>query len=114
MHFVKSLIYYLSEEVIEMNWIRFTQDLAKAANLEEIIQHHERFLNSCLKESLLTNQQLLQILASDIGNTAQNYFRIKEYLSQIESELDAVKVGVYLCRKRGRSPCKNAGSTCGW
>jgi hypothetical protein len=39
-HFVKSLIYYLTEEVIEMNWIRLTQDLGKAANLEEIIQFH--------------------------------------------------------------------------
>lgn len=92
MHFIKSFIYYLSEEVIEMNWIRLTQELAKANNLEEIISYHERFLNACLKESLLTNQSLLQILASDIGNTAQNYFRIKEYLAQIEVELDAVKV----------------------
>ncbi len=99
MHFVKSFIYYLSEEVIEMNWIRLTQELAKANNLEEIIAYHERFLNACLKESLLTNQALLQILASDIGNTAQNYFRIKEYLTQIEGELDAVKVKVGICRK---------------
>lgn len=110
-HFVKSLIYYLSEEVIEMNWIKLTQELGKANNFEQIIQAHERFLNNCLKESLLTNQVLLQILASEIGNTIQSYFRIKEYLSDFEAELNAFKVIPFRCRRTNRPRCMSGGST---
>jgi chemotaxis regulatin CheY-phosphate phosphatase CheZ len=40
MHFIKSLIYYLSEEVIEMNWIKLTRDLSKVNNFEDIIASH--------------------------------------------------------------------------
>ena len=91
-HFIKSFIYYLSEEVIEQNWIKLCADLKKPKNFEEIIQFHDKFLNLCLKESLLTNQNLLQTLALDLSFTIHRYFKIKEYLTEIEEELNAFKV----------------------
>lgn len=32
--FVKSLIYYLSEEVVEQNWFKLSSELKKAQNFE--------------------------------------------------------------------------------
>ncbi len=90
--FVKSLIYYLSEEVVEQNWFKLSSELKKAQNFEQIIQCHDRFLNNCLKESLLTNGRLLPLLTADIGSTIYNYVSLKGYLSKIEEELNIIKV----------------------
>lgn len=49
-------------------------------------------MNSCLKESLLTSQNLVQILALDLSFTIHRYFKIKEYLTEIEEELNSFKV----------------------
>lgn len=63
--------------------LKLLADFKKAKNFEDIIQSHEKFLNTCLKESLLTNQTLLQMLTSEIGNSIMSYFKIKEYLEEI-------------------------------
>jgi len=78
--FIKRLSYYLSEEVVEQNWLKLNTDLQYAKNFEEIIQCHDRFLNNCLKESLLTNAKLLPLLTADIGSTIYNYIQLKTYL----------------------------------
>ena len=62
--FIKRLSYYYSEEVIEQNWLKLSEDLSSAKNFEEIIFYHDRFLNNCLKQSLLTNARLLPLLTS--------------------------------------------------
>lgn len=49
LNFVKSLIYYLSYEVIEKNWLLFMNNLDKITSLEDIIRFHDDFLNKCLQ-----------------------------------------------------------------
>ena len=47
--FLKSIVYYFSEQVIQQNWFKVEIGLKKAQNFEEIIQCHDQFLNKCLK-----------------------------------------------------------------
>lgn len=92
LNFIKSIAYYLAEEVVEQNWFKLSADLKKVKNFEEIIDCHDSFLNNCLKESLLTNSKLLPILNAEIGNTINNYFFLKNYVAKIEEEITSIKV----------------------
>lgn len=89
--FIKRISYYFTEEVIEQNWHELKKDLEKVKNFEEIIQCHDRFLNNCLKESLLTNGRLLPLLTSDIGSTIYNYIQLKTYLAKIQNEYNTIR-----------------------
>ena len=97
--FIKRISYYFTEEVIEQNWHELKKDLEKVKNFEEIIQCHDRFLNNCLKESLLTNGRLLPLLTSDIGSTIYNYIQLKTYLAKIQNEYNTIRVNIDLYSK---------------
>ena len=49
-------------EVLEPNWHRLEQQLQSVKTVDDVLQHHNTFLDKCLKECLLTNHQLLKIL----------------------------------------------------
>ena len=71
--FVQQLLYFCTAEVIEPNWTRFMSRLStKDETLEkrpggfmrtvdELMQDHVDFLDTCLKECMLTNSKLLRV-----------------------------------------------------
>ncbi|KJZ79917.1 hypothetical protein HIM_00631 [Hirsutella minnesotensis 3608] len=70
--FVQQLLYFCTAEVIEPNWTKFMTrlqprdgDLEKKPGLmrtvDELMQDHVDFLDTCLKECMLTNSKLLRI-----------------------------------------------------
>ena len=68
-NFIKNFIYYVCYEVIEENWLMFTQNLKRVKTFEEIIKCQTNFLNKCLVESLLSNNKLLTIVTAEVGRT---------------------------------------------
>lgn len=63
LHFAKNLVYYLVYEVLEQKWLKFEQAMNNVANFDEILELHRNFLDECLRESLLMDQNLLKILS---------------------------------------------------
>ncbi|EGU84276.1 hypothetical protein FOXB_05233 [Fusarium oxysporum f. sp. conglutinans Fo5176] len=71
--FVQQLLYFCTAEVIEPNWNKFmsrlkTKDEPMDSSLgvptrtvDELMQDHVDFLDTCLKECMLTNSKLLRI-----------------------------------------------------
>ncbi|KAG9504685.1 hypothetical protein J7337_004660 [Fusarium musae] len=71
--FVQQLLYFCTAEVIEPNWNKFmsrlkTEDEPVDSSLgvptrtvDELMQDHVDFLDTCLKECMLTNSKLLRI-----------------------------------------------------
>ncbi|KAL0944268.1 spc97 spc98 family protein [Colletotrichum truncatum] len=74
--FVQQLLYFCTAEVIEPNWAKFMsrlkvkedgQDATGSASegptrtVDELMQDHVDFLDTCLKECMLTNSKLLRI-----------------------------------------------------
>lgn len=55
-------MYYVTLEVIGPRGHEMQQGMATAEDMDEVIDLHERFLDSCLKECLLASQDLLKIL----------------------------------------------------
>lgn len=73
--FVQQLLYFCTAEVIEPNWTRFMARLepkdgtdaeSKSATrtVDELMQDHVNFLDTCLKECMLTNSKLLRVSLS--------------------------------------------------
>ncbi|KAI7852825.1 Spc98 family-domain-containing protein [Circinella umbellata] len=59
--FVQQFAYYVTNEVLEPNWRRLESNLAKVSTVDQVLQYHSDFLDSCLKECMLTNAKLLRI-----------------------------------------------------
>lgn len=73
--FVQQLLYFCTAEVIEPNWAKFMSRLkekGKEGNadstssgymrtVDELMQDHVDFLDTCLKECMLTNSKLLRV-----------------------------------------------------
>ncbi|XP_027906084.1 gamma-tubulin complex component 2 isoform X2 [Vigna unguiculata] len=58
--FINSLLHYLTFEVIEPNWHVMYNRLQTANSIDEVIQHHDFFLDKCLRECLLLLPELLK------------------------------------------------------
>ncbi|KAJ5077069.1 gamma-tubulin complex component 2 [Anaeramoeba ignava] len=63
LYFLQHLQYYMHFEVIEQNWKKFIARLADVSSVDELMLYHNDFLDSCLKECLLTNPRLLRIMS---------------------------------------------------
>ncbi|KAL6914051.1 hypothetical protein ACHAP8_001990 [Fusarium lateritium] len=71
--FVQQLLYFCTAEVIEPNWNKFMSRLktkdenadsisgTSTRTVDELMQDHVDFLDTCLKECMLTNSKLLRI-----------------------------------------------------
>lgn len=69
--FVQQLLYFCTAEVIEPNWTKFmsrlkTNDDGETSSgfmrtVDELMQDHVDFLDTCLKECMLTNSKLLRV-----------------------------------------------------
>jgi len=58
LHFIKNFVYYMTVEVLEPNFHKFKQNLTKIKTIDDVLVLHNNFLDECLKECLLTDQDL--------------------------------------------------------
>lgn len=65
--FIKQLLYHCTAEVIEPNWKRLQDKLMTASNVDELISDHITFLDTCLKECMLTNEKLIRVQQKIFG-----------------------------------------------
>ena len=70
-NFIKNLIYYLFNEVIEPNYIKLIKNLQEAKSMEEVINYHDKFLDTCLNEGLIIDN--LKGKLNDILNCCYYY-----------------------------------------
>ena len=62
LHLIQNVRQYLIFEVIEAGWSSFLSKIQAAIGLDEILHLHTGFIDSCLRQSMLSNAKLLQIL----------------------------------------------------
>ncbi|KAK4577976.1 hypothetical protein RGQ29_028207 [Quercus rubra] len=58
--FINSLLHYLTFEVLEPNWHIMHSRLQTAKSIDEVVQHHDFFLDKCLRECLLLLPEVLK------------------------------------------------------
>ncbi|KAG1302272.1 hypothetical protein G6F64_011071 [Rhizopus arrhizus] len=87
--FVQQFTYYVTNEVLEPNWRRLESNLMSVSTVDQVLQYHSDFLDSCLKECMLTNSKLLRIFNKLIGSCVAFTTQAERYsslLEQIEQE----------------------------
>ncbi|KAJ3607947.1 hypothetical protein NHX12_024998 [Muraenolepis orangiensis] len=63
LNFVQNIQYYMMFEVMEPTWHIMENNLKSASNIDDVLCHHTSFLDNCLKDCMLTNQELLKIFS---------------------------------------------------
>lgn len=48
-------------EVFESSWNIFEEGIRKVANIDDVIVHHNNFLDTCLRDCLITSKSFLNI-----------------------------------------------------
>lgn len=88
--FVTQITYYCTNEVIDPRFSQFIATLDTIKTVDELMQNHEDFLDTCLKECMLTNQGLLRLYVK-ILTMCQAYAswctRLSRYLEAADTSL---------------------------
>lgn len=61
--FVRHMLAYATGEVLERNWRQLEGKLARASTVDQLMRDHVDFLDTCLKQCMLTNSKLLSVYA---------------------------------------------------
>ena len=62
LQFCKNNMYYMQIEVLAPNYHKLKQQLRKCKTIDEVMEHHSNFLDDCLKQCLLTDKPLFNII----------------------------------------------------
>lgn len=62
LHFVQNLACHSMVEVIEPNWHVFHTKMEEVQTMDEVLQLHTDFVETCMEQCMLTNYSLLQVV----------------------------------------------------
>jgi gamma-tubulin complex component 2 len=74
--FVQQILAFATFEVLEPNWRALETKLAKVTTVDQLLRDHMDFLDTCLKESMLTSSKLLRVRPT----------LIESYIQRLKSE----------------------------
>ncbi|XP_062542171.1 gamma-tubulin complex component 2 homolog isoform X2 [Armigeres subalbatus] len=57
---IQSFESYMMIEVIEPNWHHFYQNIKQIKNVDDVLKYHQDFLDQCMENCMLTDQDLLK------------------------------------------------------
>ncbi|KAK9454496.1 Spc98 family-domain-containing protein [Dipodascopsis uninucleata] len=61
--FIQQVLYFSTTEVMEPNWTSLMASIDQVKTVDNLMQRHVDFLDTCLKECMLTNSKLLRVMA---------------------------------------------------
>jgi len=90
LQFVRTVHYYICYNVLEPQWERFASAIQerKFISVEEITATHMDFLDTCLRECMLTNSKLVQLM-SMIWSTC---FKFSALIVELNSRIEVRRV----------------------
>ena len=92
LQFVRSVHYYVTFGVLEPHWERFSRALKdrRFTSVDEINSTHTDFLDTCLRECMLTNSKIVQLLSMSWSTC----FKFAALVSDLNARLSATKLAV--------------------
>ena len=97
LNFVKNIIYYLFNEVIEPNYISLQKNLENSSSMEDVMKYHDQFLNNCINQCLLGNENILIQLSNMIQCISYFSKLTSKYFQNIlikEKEIHQENIGI--------------------
>jgi gamma-tubulin complex component 2 len=71
--FVQQVLSFAANEVLEPNWRRLEEKLGKVGTVDQLLRDHVDFLDTCLKECMLTSSKLLKVWLSPLATEKFDY-----------------------------------------
>ncbi|KAJ3095832.1 hypothetical protein HDU97_006473 [Phlyctochytrium planicorne] len=62
LHFVQELMQFVCMDVVGVHWEKFERRMGGVGTVDEVLRIHDDFLDSCLKDSLMTSTRLIKLL----------------------------------------------------
>lgn len=59
--FVRQVLAFATGEVLEPNWKTLEEKLSKVQTVDQLLRDHVDFLDTCLKQCMLTTSKLLNV-----------------------------------------------------
>lgn len=59
--FVQQVVAFATAQVLEPNWRKLETTLGKVGTVDELLRVHLDFLDTCLKECMLTSGRMLKV-----------------------------------------------------
>ena len=72
---IQQIISYITMEVLEPNWRNLEAKIGKVTTVDQLLRDHVDFLDTCLKECMLTNAKILKACRNDSPFNAEGYAR---------------------------------------
>ena len=69
--FVQQILAFATFEVLEPNWRELERKLEKVQTVDQLLRDHVDFLDTCLKECMLTSSKLLKVNCVRIQGKAE-------------------------------------------
>jgi gamma-tubulin complex component 2 len=80
---IQQIISYVTMEVLEPNWRNLEAKIGKVTTVDQLLRDHVDFLDTCLKECMLTNAKILKACL----NLFKGFRNSFDLLPQIHSKL---------------------------
>jgi gamma-tubulin complex component 2 len=58
---VQQILAFVTQEVLEPNWRALEAKLSKVVTVDQLLRDHVDFLDTCMKECMLTSSKLLNV-----------------------------------------------------
>ena len=78
-------------EVLEPRWHELEHKLESVGTVDELMKHHTDFLDTCLRECLLTHQGLIKTLAKLMTTCLLFAQQIGRFAEQLHIDEDSMK-----------------------
>ncbi len=65
--FVHQVLAFATGEVLATNWRALEVKLAKVQTVDQLLRDHVDFLDTCLKQCMLTTSKLLGVCSGQVG-----------------------------------------------
>lgn len=82
LQFIRNILYYTTADVIEPNWQVLQANIQNSETVDELMLHHTRFLDSCVEQSLLSNETHLRVFRS-IAETCISFATYSDRFSEL-------------------------------
>lgn len=97
--FIRQMLAYATGEVLESNWRALETKLANVGTVDQLMRDHVDFLDTCLKQCMLTNSKLLSVSFSVQSQSAhipgirqahEDNFRVCDVPGQLQPGVGAL------------------------
>jgi len=69
--FVQQILAFATFEVLEPNWRALEAKLEKVTTVDQLLKDHVDFLDTCLKECMLTSAKLIHVCSCSFSSLAR-------------------------------------------